>query len=187
MMTFRFLNTKTHLPVTVAAAIALMALTAGCSSDTKIKDEHFWQLADTNSAIYQRGPKAQQMLNRDISRCVVEIRELEMLGSIRRATPAELKRDGAIPDPHTPEGRLEQWETPSHTGALRAEHLDYHDFESCMRHKGWERVRHVPYSVSENAREVYSETILGTRYRSKTGQRPPLVTPPRGPYEELND
>ena len=47
----------------------------------------YWQRVHTSSALYLRGPKAQQMLNRNIARCVVELRELERLGAVKNAIP----------------------------------------------------------------------------------------------------
>ena len=153
-----------------ALVLSLTACESRRVSELDLKTRpHYWQRADATSAIYQRGPKAQQMLNRDISRCVVEIRELERLGAVRRATPADTMKTGQVPDPDSPAGELAQWETPERDGMLRAEHLDYHDFETCMMDKGWELVDHVPYDVAEAAREVYIETILGQQYRTKTG------------------
>ena len=148
---------------------------------------HFWQRVDATSAIWQRGPKAQQLLNRDISRCVTELRELERLNAIRYVTPGELAEDGTVPDPDTPSGSLAQWDTPERDGYLRAEHLPYHDFETCMYAKGWERIEHVPYDVAEEGRENYIEAIIGEQYQTKTRQREPLFVEPEGDFEGINN
>jgi hypothetical protein len=182
---------STMLVAAVTALSATMSL-AGCSAQavdrTKIQTEpHFWERADATSAIYQRGPKAQQMLNRDISRCVVEIHELEHLGAIRQATPAELAAEEAANDPDTASGSLNRWETPDHQGNLRAEFLPYHDFETCMINKGWQRVEHVPYDIAEESREVYVNTILGQKYRTNHDLRPELRPKPPKPYENVNN
>ena len=172
----------------VAASLAL----AACSSSRDITDEelrnrgHYWQRSSATSALYLRGPKAQQMLHRDLSRCVVEIRELERLGSIRHHMPAETE-NGTFPDPASSEGQLAGYETPEKEGYLYAEHLDYHDLESCMMSKGWERVEHVPYNVGERARETYIETIVGEQYQSKYGNdQKNLLKQKEGDFENLN-
>lgn len=180
---------KRHaLVIATAATLTLSACAAHPVNEKKLKDEgHYWQRSSTTSAIYQRGPKAQQMLHRDISRCVTEIRELERLGSIRHHMPAETEQ-GSYPPPNTPEGQLAGYETPEKEGYLYAEHLDYHDFESCMITKGWERVEHVPYDVGEEAREVYIETITGQKYRSRYGDNPKLFKEKTNDdFDHLND
>jgi hypothetical protein len=178
----------------VLLAATVLSL-AGCANSVAVRKDavreepHFWERADATSAIYQRGPKAQQMLNRDISRCVVEIHELERLGAIRQATPAELAREEAESvsnDPRTPEGALARWQTPDHDGNLRAEFLPYHDFETCMINKGWQRVEHVPYEVAEEGRDVYYDTILGQQYRTKHDLRPQIAPSKAAPYSGVN-
>ena len=146
---------------------------------------HYWQRASATSATWQRGPKAQQMLHRDISRCTAEIKELQRLGSIRAQIPANAGADGRIPNPATAEGRLAQWDTPERDGYLYAEHADYHDFETCMQFAGWERVEHLPYRIADQARDTYVDTILTEGRRSRSGDRT-VVEQPKGPYDNLN-
>lgn len=148
---------------------------------------NYWQRAEATSAIYQRGPKAQQMLNRDISRCVTELRELERLGAIRYATPGEMAPNGTVPDPNTPDGALAQYDTPERDGYLRAEGLPYHDFEGCMQAKGWERIEHVPYDVAEQSRKDYIKAVTGEDYQTKTRQREDFQSKPAGDFDNLND
>ncbi|MCB1839868.1 MAG: hypothetical protein KDI61_06380, partial [Alphaproteobacteria bacterium] len=88
----------------------------------------YWQRVSTSSAIFLRGPKAQQMLNRDIARCVVELRELERLGAVKNAIPEYA--DGLVLSED--EMRLAGWDTPERDEQLFAEHSDYQDFEGCM-------------------------------------------------------
>ena len=157
------------------AGAAVMTLTA-CESEPLDKyvyaQPHYWQRVDSSSALYLQGPKAQQKLNSAIAGCVAQLRELERLGAIHNALPGDTYEDGSVPDPDTPAGTLAQYDTPRREGALRAENLDFHDFETCMTYYGWERVEHVPYSVADNARETYLQTITGEKHRTKTGQRP---------------
>ena len=134
-----------------AAVMALAACNSMPPSTAKqleMAKGQYWQRAETSSAIYQRGPKAQQMLHRDIAKCTYEVRELKRLGSLRASTPADPDSQGRVPDPSTPEGRLAGWETPERDGYLYAEHSDFHDFETCMIASGWERVEYLPYDVA---------------------------------------
>jgi len=163
---------KKFLSLLLLSGILLSGLTACGESRQVSKIElltapHFWQRSATTDAIYQRGPKAQQMLNRDISRCVTELRELKRLGAIRHVTPAEIDEQGLVPDPDTPQGTMDSWDTPYRDGYLRAEHLEYHDFETCMMAKGWERIEHVPYDVAEEGREAYIDAVIGEQYQSQ--------------------
>lgn len=159
--------------VTLALCGAALVTIAGCSSVPSTKEQlakangQYWQRAETTSALYMRGPKAQQMLNQDIARCTGEIRELQRLGAIRTAMPGDNDKNGNVPDTNTPEGRLAQWDSPERDGYLYAEHLDYHDFETCMQAKGWERVEYMPYKIADEARDTYVETIIDQKRRSK--------------------
>jgi hypothetical protein len=165
---------------------ALLGL-AGCaiSPEAELDRADYWERADATDAVYQRGPKAQQMLHRDISRCVTEIRELDRLSALRHAVPANSKANGVPADPETPEGEIAQWETPDREDMLHYEHLPYQDFETCMQHGGWVRVEHVPYDVAKTSREDYIEAITGQRYRTKTGANE-LTFGDKGEWEDLN-
>lgn len=164
-------SSRYFLPALTAAVLALSGCGTPVSKEEILTNPHYWERSEASSAIWLRGPKAQQVLHQDIARCVSEIRELERLGSLRRAIPGDTDAAGNYPDPQTAEGGLAQWETPDRDGYLRAEFLDYHDFETCMQAKGWQRVDSVSYRMAEEAREVYIETILGQKYRTKTGER----------------
>lgn len=150
-------------------ALAL-ALTA-CTSErevTKAKLENttqYWQRTDTTSSLYLRGAKAQQMLSRDIARCTVEINELVNQGIVREAIPTNLV-NGKVPDPHSPVGKMAHWESPERGGHLLHEVIEYHDFESCMVHKGWSRVEYLPYEQAVRARDEYLEAIGKQEYTS---------------------
>ena len=78
-------------------SLGSLAILAACASQPKDVAGQFWQRVSVSDAIYQQGPKAQQMLNRDISRCVFELRELERLGSVKDAIPTDLS--GRVLDP----------------------------------------------------------------------------------------
>ena len=177
--------------LTVFTGMALFGLT-GCDTNATERmaletNAHFWQRASVSEATYMEGPKAQQMLHRDIARCVNELKELEHLGTLRTVVPAETMINGEVPDPQSPEGSMAQWETPERDGYLRAEFLNYSDFETCMQSKGWDRLEHMPYDVAERARETYVETIMHEKYRTKSGERDQSSSEPEGDWDHLND
>lgn len=180
--------TRSALPA--LCALLLSATLAACSNTPSEADlryrSQYWQRAETSSALYMRGPKAQQMLHQDISRCTSDLKELEMLGSVREAVPANNWPDGRVPVRTTPEGNMAVWDSPERDGYLYAEHLDYHDFEGCMTAKGWERVEDLPYDVATQARGTYLKTIRGRDYQTKLGYRD--SPPPRPPsqYDKVN-
>lgn len=146
-------------------ALGFLALAGCATSGPQIDGGQYWQRVSTSEAVYMQGPKAQQMLNRDIGRCVTELRELERLGTIKNAIPTDLS--GRVLDPD--ENKMGKWDTPDHDGALLAEHTDYHDFEGCMLSKGWERIKSVPYKVAENARKNYYLAHVDYGYDPKLG------------------
>ena len=173
-------------PVMFGFAVAI-GLTA-CTPGNSIKEVggQFWQRLSASEAAYQQGPKAQQMLNRDIARCVVELRELERLGALKDAIPTD--RHGRTLDPDAQE--LRDWDRPARDKHLHAEHDDYADFESCMAEKGWERVEHVPFDVASKGRENYLRAHVHKDYDPAQSMPEP---PPRprpagkdGDYAHLN-
>jgi hypothetical protein len=117
---------------------------------------HYWQKSDPQTALYLTGPKAQQMLEQDIAQCVHEIIELSKLEGVRtrgaamggRIGGSQMATDQAM-------SNLPQWDVPEYIRNLRVEHSDYHDFDGCMRSKGWERVKYVYPDQEVNAKNVY--------------------------------
>ncbi len=167
-----------------------LPLLAGCGSGKfrradVLNQAHFWQRANVTEAAWMEGPKAQQLLHRDITRCVSDLQEEERLEGVRRVTPAETLITGNIPVPGTPADDLAAADTPDRNGYLRAEDNDYHDFEACMVAKGWERLENVPYDVAARSRDTYTETILKQKRRTRSGER--RATPRNdGPWDGLN-
>ena len=156
------------------SAFAVIALTGCGAGMNKELDENarYWQRKDTTDAIYQQGPKAQQMLFQDIANCTASINELQRLGAIREAVPAETFDSRGEPiDPNTPKGRLAKWDSPSREGYMRTEYYDYHDFEGCMDFKGWERTKYNNYKTVDRARDTYLETLGIEKYRTVMGER----------------
>lgn len=152
----------------LALSLSVLAL-AACASEYDLEQAQYWQRKSTTSALYLQGPKAQQTLHQDIAGCVNEINELQAVGALRRATPADTV-NGKVPDPNTPEGKMAQWETPKRDGYLYAQHGNYHDFETCMDAKGWERVEYLPYAAADRARGDYLEN-MGETKRPGAGDR----------------
>jgi hypothetical protein len=151
-----------------AYALGLTALIGLSACGTPINYEianggQYWQRKNVSESVYQQGPKAQQMLNRDIARCVTELRELERLGAVKNAIPTDIK--GRVLDPDQKD--LADWDTPERDQYLFAEQGDYYDFETCMLAKGWERILHVPYDVAKQARENYLDAHVDYRHRSR--------------------
>lgn len=146
-------------------SISVLAL-AACETTPKMTDAQYWQRKSASSALYLRGPKAQQTLHQDIATCVNEISEFERIAPIRKAIPAETQ-NGRVPDKLLPDGRAAGWDSPKRDGYLYAEHFNYTDFESCMDYKGWERVEALPYAQATQARQDYLKTVHGHQSQNK--------------------
>ncbi len=176
---------RSALTLVLALTFSLPA-DAGVNKDIEQKGQ-YWQRIHTSSALYLRGPKAQQMLNRNIARCVTELRELERLGAIKDAIPEYVRGVVLSED----EAKLAGWDSPERDKELFAEHSDYIDFEGCMLAKGWERIKYVPFDVAKDARDNYKNTH--TQYRDEEDQdiKTYSVTVPkrkkRNDYSNLND
>jgi len=161
------MNTKNSLALLLS--FSTLAL-AACQMPPRLEDAQYWQRKNASSALYLRGPKAQQTLHQDIASCVVELDELERLGPMREAIPADTK-DGQVRRAESAEGRLADWDTPKRDGYLYGEHSNYNDFETCMNYKGWERVENLPYDQATKSREEYMETLYGYKYQSDYGRK----------------
>ncbi len=134
--------------ITFFIGISAISLSAGCTSNIpKVDNAQYWQRANPADTTYINGPKAQQLLNRDIARCVTELRELERLGQIKNAIP--VTPDGRVLNPD--ELAMREVDTPERDGYLFAEHKNYSDFEGCMDFAGWERTRSLTYDMSLRA------------------------------------
>lgn len=159
----------------ILSCLSFIGLSA-CSTGPKIEDAKYWQRISASSALYMQGPKAQQMLHQDISKCVTDIGELEKLGEIRRAIPANYNSGNEIETRTSSQVELDQYDTPERNGYLYGEHLDYHDFETCMGAKGWERLEHLPYSQADLARKNYLERYGNKKKVTYGGDRENVTT-----------
>ena len=155
-----------------ALTVSLLALSAttlvACDSrKVDFTSAQYWQRANASESVYQRGPKAQQMVQRDISRCVSELRELERLGYIKEAFPAPETEPNLKDEQIT----LSQWETPERDGYLLNEAATYYDFEECMDARGWERVEYLPYKTKVRSQETYVKALHDAQRKTKSGTK----------------
>lgn len=183
--------------ILVVSCFSLLALTACEGSNflqkhPNMEDAKYWQRKSASSALYLQGPKAQQMLHKNIAACVTEINELENLGAVRRAVPANYNSGNTTEARTASQETLDQWDSPQRDGYLYAEHLDYHDFETCMDAKGWERAEWLPYTQADKARKDYLERYGKKKKDGVDGDREVVTTlnpsaqnPP--PYENTNE
>ena len=137
----------------ILAIMSVLLLNAchGLSLPQSRHNPDFWQRTDAPSQIYLQGPKAQHTLNHDIANCVVEVRELARLGSIRSATP-----------PTQGSSYNDGFETPQYDGADYAAYYNYADFEGCMIEKGWQRVANVPYDAARRGARNFNQAVYGS-------------------------
>ncbi len=178
---FPMMIMRSFLTLVLAATFALPAM-AGVNDDIEQKGQ-YWQRVSASSALYLRGPKAQQMLNRDIARCVTELRELERLGAVKDAIPEYL--DGLTLSKD--EATLAGWDSPERDKELFAEHSDYIDFEGCMLAKGWERIKYVPFDVAKDARDNYTNTHTAYRYEEDKIESKNRKNKRKDDYSNLNN
>lgn len=138
------------------AYILIAVAMAGCSTapmSWRLKNADYWQRADLRTATYLDPVEAQRILNRDIARCTVDIKDQERMAIMRNSIPA----DGRGVDPKSAAGYMAGWDTPERDGYLHAEHLPYHNFETCMMYNGWERVSTVQPDVAQRSRNAWRE------------------------------
>lgn len=127
--------------VLLAGLCASVAL-AACATETYPNNGQHWQRVSTSDPLLQQGLKADQMLKRDIGRCVTELKELESLGVVEDAVKTDLQ--GRVLDPD----ELKYKETlPDAKDPLIPTDRTFRNFDSCMLAKGWERMMHPPRSV----------------------------------------
>lgn len=136
--------------------VTAFGLVACAPLDKKQEDgAQYWARVSSSSAAYLDGPKAQQMLQRDIGHCVAELQELERIGVVKEAIPTSSNGRTLDPDKQ----KIEDFEVPDRDGYLLMEHRGYDDMENCMIAKGWERRKYAPYEKSRNATMDYYETL----------------------------
>jgi hypothetical protein len=159
--------------------IALAA--AACCAN---KEFHYWQKTDPTTAIYLTGPKAQQMLEQDISHCVYEIIELDKLQTVREngGTAPTFANDFSQKAQAEALSKLPSYDVPEYIRDLRVDHKDYHDFDGCMRHFGWERVKYVDPQAEFRAKTIYNST---GEYSVRETTRKPMAAADDGPSNAM--
>lgn len=182
---------KNALPLTLLTLSATTLIACG-SAERKVDftTAQYWQRTNASEAVYQRGPKAQQMVQRDISRCVSELRELERMGYIKNAFPAP----DTQPNLKDEQIKLNEWETPERDGYLLNESAIYYDFEECMEARGWERVQYLPYKTKVRSEEAYVDALHASKRRVESDddmdKEKSVFSPKhkeRNDFDELND
>jgi hypothetical protein len=157
----------------VLAFGGIAAMMTACSPLPPL-GQAYWQRVQDDSALYMTGPKAQQTLDDDIASCVHQVDELVELDALRETMPPDT--NGEYHNALKASGDLAYYDTPTRHGDKKVAHSDFHDYESCMRTKGWERVRYVRYQTLAKSNKTYTET---QQYR-KTG----LMGPAAEAYEQ---
>lgn len=157
------MTSRLSFTVLVCSSLTLIACEGSYNAGERLQEAQYWQKINSSEAVYTQGPKAQQMLNRDLARCAAEIRELAKLGALRDGVQSDFSRRVKDPD----EREMTKWDEPSHDGYLRAEYGDYHDFEGCMASNGWERVLYAPYDVATEGQKNYRRALVDYEYRSR--------------------
>lgn len=162
----------------------LTSSVAACSYVPSKKKADYWQRIDTNSAIYLHGPKAQQTLEEDIASCVSQVQELIRLNAVRATLP-----EGAERNPYKiPSSDSDSyWNVPQRYGHKYVDHKDFHDFDSCMKHKGWQRVAFSDYRTLEISIDTY-DRLAKERSGKPDVMQSNKFTGQSGPYYgDLND
>ncbi|MBI1214807.1 MAG: hypothetical protein GC185_03190 [Alphaproteobacteria bacterium] len=170
----------------ITAVCGLLAL-AGCTWNQPTK-QAYWEKVQDKDALWMTGPKAQQQLDEDIATCVREVDELVELDALRETTP---------PDTHSEyhralkaSGDLDYYDTPTRYGEHMVSHSDFHDFDSCMRHSGWERVKFVRYQTARQAQSTYKDTqsirMWGVAGDAAVAKQQEKVDAIKGNYNTLN-
>lgn len=163
-------------------------LVAACGYHPSLSDAQYWQRAETHSALYMQGAKAQQALEEDIAACVKEIEELVRLGAVRHELPAGESNERAY---SIPVGQRDAyWNVPQRFGYRYVDHSQYHDFDSCMRFKGWKRVAYNSYETLELSNDTYQKLRndrMGFKARSQKEGSAAYKGEPGANYDHLND
>lgn len=155
-----------------AACIALVVC-AACTPTAAIwRKADYWQRSNIRDSVQLDSVKAQTWLNRDIAQCVTAVKDQERLAALREAMPAD---GSSYADPA--QARLAVWDTPERDGYLRAEHMPFHDFESCMVYRGWERIDTVTPKLAAQSRAAWMDATHPERPRNSANRS----VSPRGP------
>lgn len=169
----------------LSLSLVLIAGLTACSPYYAKKKANYWQRVDARSALYMQGAKAQQSLEQDMASCVVEIEELVRLGAVRKSLP-EGEDQGAY---DIPEQKTDPyWNVPQRFGHRYVDHSQYHDFDSCMRYKGWRRVSYNDPATIDLSLDTYKKLQnqrLGNTNSSSSVPKTEVISGPH--YENVNE
>lgn len=166
---------------TLLFSFGLVLALSACSGKPRpqLDNAEFWQRSGMVDSIYVRGPKAQQMLNRDIAHCVAEGREMVRTGALRDSLSTDLNHAQRRHD----ERELYKWDTPERDRYMFTEHSNYHDFEGCMQAAGWERRKYVPFEKVDEYEKSYYDAHADFEYQSRKAEQKRQDAM----YNDLND
>ena len=156
---------------------AVLGLTTACGHRGSMGTD-YWQRIDSAKGLYLRGPKAQQHLEQDLSTCVHTIVELAKLSGVREEIPDFFNPVSDVEQANVSEQlkALPRWDQPEYIQDLRVDHTNYHDFEGCMRYKGWRRVQYVHPDETRRANDIYKrtkkESVREPIKKSRSGRQP---------------
>ncbi len=160
-------------------SLGLIVALSACSSSARLdKTQNYWQRTDTDSALYMRGPKAQHTLHQDISSCVAELKELQRLGSIRRAIPTGGQQ---VPSYDPNNSMINAYNTPNRDGPLYAEYYDFVDFEGCMREQGWQRALVMTPQQRVDGQDNWLKSLINPDWGGRGDTRPRMIEDARAP------
>ena len=130
----------------ILLALTLCAVLALSACERRYPQQQYWQRTNTSTAALSGGPKAHQLLQRDIYNCVNELRELERLNEIHDPIKTAYNNRIIPSDPLATDERNRQ--------ASATNEFEYKDFDGCMYAKGWERTHFVPYNTHITADDL---------------------------------
>lgn len=164
----------------IAASVFALALTACATQADLDKTQNYWQRTDTDSALYMRGPKAQHMLHQDISSCVAELKELQRLGSIRKAIPTGGTQ---VPSYDPNNSMINAYNTPNRDGPLYAEYYDYVDFEGCMMEQGWQRAVVMTPQQRVDGQDNWLKSLINPDWGGRGDLKPRAINDAQAPTD----
>ena len=153
-----------HKRTATLMVLILTLTTLSACGKTRLEQQlnhaKYWKRTDVREVTYINGRTAQKRLNQDIANCVMEIRQVRRTQALRDAIPANIHGlEDQYDENYQDRLSLNKLDTPERDGALRAEHANYHNFESCMFDKGWTRTAFVTYDTEVRARKAYLTNI----------------------------
>jgi hypothetical protein len=122
-----------------------LLLVTGCQS-LQYDSGQYWQRVSPSEQVYQQGPKADQMLDRDIGRCNTEVKELKSLGVVNDPILTDPK-GRVLETDELPKKHPNYKNVPKYDITAPPNDRTFHTFDECMYTKGWERVMKLPHKV----------------------------------------